>query len=169
VCVYIYIENDAWNHKPKIHFNIIFPSKPGSPKWSLSLRVPHLNPVYTSIVTKRVTCPAHLILLTPINRTIILVSSTDHYAPHYVIAWTHSARNMDYTFTVAMEITKRIDNSLQESVNRCLRRILNVIWPNKISKEEENYVREQKKHVLNKRGGKNGVGLVIDYVNHKAQ
>ena len=32
----------------KIHFNIIFPSMPGSSKWSLSLRFSHQNPVYAS-------------------------------------------------------------------------------------------------------------------------
>jgi hypothetical protein len=42
---------------------------PSSPKWSLSLRFPHQNPVYTSPI--RSTCPAHLILLDFITRTMV--------------------------------------------------------------------------------------------------
>ena len=36
------------SHYLKIHLNIILPSMPGSPKWSLSLGFSHENPVYTS-------------------------------------------------------------------------------------------------------------------------
>ena len=39
---------DPTSHFLKIHLNIIYPSKPGSPKWSLSVGFPHLNPVYPS-------------------------------------------------------------------------------------------------------------------------
>ena len=54
----------------KIHLNIIAPSMPWSPRWSLSFRFPHQNPVYTSALPHTHTCPAHIILLDFITRTI---------------------------------------------------------------------------------------------------
>jgi len=58
-------------HLLKIHFNIILPSTPGSPRWSLSFRFPHQNPVYVSLLPIRATYPAHLILLDLITRSIL--------------------------------------------------------------------------------------------------
>ena len=48
-------------HLLKIHLNIILPSTPGSPQWSLSLRFPHQNPVYASPLphTRYVSRPSH--------------------------------------------------------------------------------------------------------------
>jgi hypothetical protein len=38
-------------HFPKINLNINIPSTPGSPEWCLSLRFPHQNPVYASLLS----------------------------------------------------------------------------------------------------------------------
>jgi len=49
------------SHFLKIQLNIIFPSTPGSSKWSLSLRFSNQNPVYTSLLprTCHMTSPFH--------------------------------------------------------------------------------------------------------------
>ena len=51
------------SHLLEIHPNIIHPSTPRSPQWSLPLRFPQQGPIHT--------CPAHLILLDFITRTIL--------------------------------------------------------------------------------------------------
>ena len=51
------------SHFMKIHLNIILPSTPGSPKWSLSFRFLHQNPVYDSALPDTRYMHAHFILM----------------------------------------------------------------------------------------------------------
>jgi hypothetical protein len=48
----------------KIHFNIILPSTPGSPKWSPSLRSPQQSPVCTSLFPYVLHAPSISFLVT---------------------------------------------------------------------------------------------------------
>jgi len=59
------------SHLLEIRPNIIHPSTPRSPQWSLSLRFPHQDPIHPLSSPIRATCPAHLILLDFITRTIL--------------------------------------------------------------------------------------------------
>ena len=72
------------SHFLEIHFNIIIPYTPGSPKWSLSLRFPHQTPSYASPSTYALHVPS--ISFFPIlSLAQYWVSSTDHNASHYVV------------------------------------------------------------------------------------
>jgi len=59
------------SHLLEIHPNIIHPSTPRSPQWTLSLRFPHQDPFHPLFLPIRATCPAHLILLDFITRTLL--------------------------------------------------------------------------------------------------
>ena len=58
------------SHLLEIHPNITHPSTPRSPQWSPSLRFPQQDPVHPLSSPIHATCPAHLILLDFITRTI---------------------------------------------------------------------------------------------------
>ena len=55
------------SHLLEIHPNIIHPSTPRSPQWSLSLRFPQQDPIHPLSSPIRATCPAHLIILDYVN------------------------------------------------------------------------------------------------------
>ena len=59
------------SHLLEIHPNIIHPSTPTSPHWSLSLRFPYQDPIHPLSLPIRATCPAHPILLDFITRTVL--------------------------------------------------------------------------------------------------
>jgi len=55
----------------QINPNIIHPFMPRSPQWSPSLRFPHQDPIHPLYSPICAICPAHLILLDFITRTIL--------------------------------------------------------------------------------------------------
>jgi len=59
------------SHLLEIDPNIIHPSTPRSSQWSPSLRFPQQDPIHPLYSPIRATCPAHLILLDFITRTIL--------------------------------------------------------------------------------------------------
>ena len=59
------------SHLLHIRPNIIHPFTPRSPQWSPSLRFPQQDPIHPLSSPIRATCPAHLILLDFITRTIL--------------------------------------------------------------------------------------------------
>ena len=65
------IQSTYPSHLLEIHPNIIHPSTPRSPQLSLSLRFPHQDPIHPLSSPIRATCPAHLILLDFITRTML--------------------------------------------------------------------------------------------------
>ena len=61
------------SHIPEVRPNIIHPSTPRSPQWSLSLRFPHQEPIRPLSSPIRATCPAHHILLDFITRFLLYI------------------------------------------------------------------------------------------------
>ena len=72
-------------HFLKIHLNINLPSKPGSPKWSLSLRFPHQNSAHASSI--------------PLTRYIPRLSNFSRfYHPHKHVVQKRKYFGIPFTF-----------------------------------------------------------------------
>ena len=56
------------SHFLQVHLNIILPSMSGSQQWSLPLRLPHQNPVHTSLL------PHFCLVVTGINSEVLIES-----------------------------------------------------------------------------------------------
>jgi hypothetical protein len=77
-------QSSPYAHFLKIHFNIILPSTPGSPQWSLYLRFSYQT-LYTSLPSLFTLHALPISFFSIISPKIYLVSSTEHEALHYVI------------------------------------------------------------------------------------
>jgi hypothetical protein len=66
---------------------------PGSYKWSVILRFPHPNPIYTSLLPIRATFPAHLILRSdqPNSYLCLCILSHGVRETSVCLCWTYDA------------------------------------------------------------------------------
>ena len=81
------------SHFLNIHLNIILPSTPWSPKWSLSFKFPHQNTVYASPLphTRYMTRPSHSSRFyhpSSIGWGVQIILKSRHDALQYPIAYT---------------------------------------------------------------------------------
>ena len=122
------------SHLLEIRPNIIHPSTPRSPQWSLSLRFPHQD-IYTPLSSPiRATCPTHLILLNFITRTILgeqyksfssslcnlLHSPVTSSLLGPSIPSTHCSQTPSASFPPAMSTTKFHTHTKQQAKFQCI-------------------------------------------------
>ena len=99
------------SHLLEIHPNIIHPSTPRSPQWSLSLRFPHQDPIHPPLRphTRHMPCPSH---------------SSRFYHPHN-IGWGVQSSSLCSDSTVHTDpIVYQIDITLYFTI---------LLWPTKKS------------------------------------
>jgi len=106
----------------KSHLNIILTSTPGSSKWSFSIRFPHQNPVRTSLLPLRATCPYHLSLHYLITRKVLGEKSSSLSSPlcsflHYPVTSSLLGRNvlLSTIFSNTLSLTSTLNVNDQVS------------------------------------------------------
>ena len=73
------------SHLPEIHPNIIHPSTPRSPQWSLSLRFPHQDPIHPPLRSPYAPHALPISFFSILSPTQDWERSTDHLAPRYAV------------------------------------------------------------------------------------
>ena len=102
------------SHFLKIHPNIILPSSSGSPKWSLSLRFHHKNPVYDSPLPHTL----YILRLSHSSRNAIEVIMHDWSHIIRCQYYMHTAHLLAFTVSSALHIctVNKQPNSKSQSV-----------------------------------------------------
>ena len=117
------------SHFLQVHLNIILPSTSGSPQWSLYLRLPHQNPVHTSLLphTCHMPRPSHSSRFT--TCTILckeyrsLSSSLCNFLHSPVTSSLLGPNTLLNTlFANTFNTSKCIDNLIYNYVNNCILR-----------------------------------------------
>ena len=95
---YLYLGQPNPVHKPtshllEIHPNIIHPSTPMSPHWSLSLRFPHQDPIHPLSSPIRATAPQLVKKFPPFYATRRFITAFTS-ARHLYLSWARSVQTM---------------------------------------------------------------------------
>ena len=76
------------SHLLEIHPNIIHPSTPRSPQWSLTLRFPHQDPLHSPSPHPYAPHTQPISIFSILSPAQYWVSSTNHLAPRYAVSST---------------------------------------------------------------------------------